>query len=404
MIEGYCDDRFLEAKTLFERNIKNGFELGGAVSVELRGKKIIDLWGGYTDQAKTTLWHENTIINVFSTTKGIAAICLLQLVEKGLLDLDEPVTTYWPEFSENAKENIPVRYLFCHKSGLCGIKTPLKTGAFTDWNLICSELAKQSTFWEPGTAHGYHGLTYGYLIGELLRRIDGRSIGTYFREEIADPLELDFWIGLPTSEFHRVSDIYPAKPSFVEKLLPILAKLPKSFFPNRLQILFDFNDTSTPVGAAFNNPRISNDEIFEANTTAWRQAEIPAANGHGSARSIAKLYGILANGGTRNEVHVLNPETIEMGRTTQAEGKDLVLGNMHTRFGLGFMLGTKDVSMGPNINSFGHGGAGGSLGFADPDNHISLGFVMNQMHRGITAWKTATEVADSVYKTLDITK
>ena len=327
---------------------------------------------------------------------------MLQLVEKGLLDLDEPVATYWPEFSENAKENIPVRYLFCHKSGLCGIKTSLKTGAFTDWNLICSELAKQSTFWEPGTAHGYHGLTYGYLIGELLRRIDGRTIGTYFREEIADPLDIDFWIGLPDSEFHRVSDIYPAKPGLIEKLLPILTKLPKSFFPNRLQILFDFNDTSTPTGAAFNNPKISNEDIFEANTSAWRQAEIPAANGHGSARSIAKLYGILANGGTRNEVHVLNPETIEIGRTTQSEGKDLVLGNMHTRFGLGFMLGTKDVSMGPNINSFGHGGAGGSLGFADPDNNISLGFVMNQMHQGITAWKTATEVADSVYKTLEI--
>jgi CubicO group peptidase (beta-lactamase class C family) len=402
MIEGYCDERFLEAKTLFEKNINNGFELGGAVSVELKGKKIIDLWGGYTDQAKTIRWEENTIINVFSTTKGIAAICLLQLIEKGLLDLDKPVATYWPEFSENAKENIPVRYLFCHKSGLCGIKTPLKTGAFTDWNLICSELAKQSTFWEPGTAHGYHGLTYGYLIGELLRRIDGRTIGTYFREEIADPLDIDFWIGLPDSEFHRVSDIYPAKPGLIEKLLPILTKLPKSFFPNRLQILFDFNDTSTPTGAAFNNPKISNGDIFEANTSAWRQAEIPAANGHGSARSIAKLYGILANGGTRNEVHVLNPETIEIGRTTQSEGKDLVLGNMHTRFGLGFMLGTKDVSMGPNINSFGHGGAGGSLGFADPDNNISLGFVMNQMHQGITAWKTATEVADSVYKTLEI--
>ena len=402
MIEGYCDDRFLEAKTLFEKNINNGFELGGAVSVELKGKKIIDIWGGYIDQAKTIRWEENTIINVFSTTKGIAAICLLQLIEKGLLDLDKPVATYWPEFSENAKENIPVRYLFCHKSGLCGIKTPLKTGAFTDWNLICSELAKQSTFWEPGTAHGYHGLTYGFLIGELLRRIDGRTIGTYFREEIADPLDIDFWIGLPDSEFHRVSDIYPAKSGLIEKLLPILTKLPKSFSPKRFQILFDFNDTSTHTGAAFNNPKISNDEIFEANTSAWRQAEIPAANGHGSARSIAKLYGILANGGNRGEVHVLNPETIELGRTTESEGKDLVLGNMHTRFGLGFMLGTKDVSMGPNINSFGHGGAGGSLGFADPDNNISLGFVMNQMHQGITAWKTATEVADSVYKTLEI--
>ena len=152
----------------------------------------------------------------------MAAITVALAVERGLLDYSEKVSHYWPEFSENAKENIPVRYLFCHKSGLCGIKTPLKTGAFTDWNLICSELAKQSTFWEPGTAHGYHGLTYVFLIGELLRRIDGRTIGTYFREEIADPLDIDFWIGLPDSEFHRVSDIYPAKSGLIEKLLTCL--------------------------------------------------------------------------------------------------------------------------------------------------------------------------------------
>ena len=172
--------------------------------------------------------------------------------------------------------------------------------------------------------------------------------------------------------------------------------------PGRAKFLLDFGDTSKPVGAAFNNPPISSNRGMEANTKQWRNAEIPAANGHGTARSIAKLYGILANGGSRDGIHVLSPETIEKARQTQSDGKDLVLGGMRTRFGLGFMLGTENVSMGPNPNAFGHGGAGGSLGFSDPDNNISLGFVMNQMHQGITAWKTATDVAESVYKALSL--
>jgi CubicO group peptidase (beta-lactamase class C family) len=241
-------------------------------------------------------------------------------------------------------------------------------------------------------------------VGELLRRIDGRTIGNYFREEIAEPLDLDFWIGLPDSEFHRVSDIYPSKPSPLQFLFPLIAKLPRFLLPGPTKFLVDFGDTSKPVGAAFNNPPISSNEGMEANTKKWRNAEIPAANGHATARSIAKLYGVLANGGSLDDFHLLSPDTIERGRETQSDGKDLVLGGMHTRFGLGFMLGTENVSMGPNPNAFGHGGAGGSLGFSDPDNHISLGFVMNQMHPGITAWKTATDVAESVYKSLSIIK
>lgn len=402
MVRGYCDENFFEARHIFEKSISSGFELGGSIAVEVKGKKVIDLWGGYLDHSQSKLWEENTLVNVFSTTKGIAAICLLQLIEKGLLDIEKPVSEYWPEFSANGKDHIPVKYLFCHKAGLCGVREPLQSGAFSDWELITSELARQEPLWEPGTAHGYHAITYGHLVGELLRKIDGRTIGEYFKEEIAEPLDLDFWIGLPDSEFDRVSDIYPSKPGPLQYLFPLLTKLPRFMLPGRAKFLKDFGDTSKPVGAAFNNPPISSSEEMEANTKKWRNAEIPAANGHGTARSIAKLYGILANGGSRDGIHILSPETIEKGRQTQSDGKDLVLGGMRTRFGLGFMLGTENVSMGPNPNAFGHGGAGGSLGFSDPDNNISLGFVMNQMHPGITAWKTATDVAESVYKTLSL--
>ena len=405
MINGYCDERFVEAKKIFEERIDSGFELGCAITLEVEGEVVLDLWGGHSDLDKTEDWKEDTIVNVFSTTKGMAAMCLLQLVEKGLIDLDAPVSQYWPEFAANGKEAIPVRYLLCHKSGLCGVREPLDQGSFTNWELICSELAKQEPFWEPGTAHGYHAITYGHLVGEVVRRVSGKSIGQYFNDEIAEPLNLDFWIGLPEDKFSRVTDINPDKPGLLQKILmPILSKFPKSLAPGSLKMLLDFADSTTPTGAAFNNPKMSMQTgEMEANTAKWRKAEIPAANGHGTARSIAKLYGALAIGGSRDGVHVLSPETIEMARQTESDGKDLVLGQLHTRFGLGFMLGTEDVSMGPNKDAMGHGGAGGSLGFADPDNKISLGFTMNQMHPGITAWKTATDVAESVYKTLNIT-
>ena len=405
MINGYCDERFLEAKKIFEESINSGFELGCAITLEVEGEVVLDLWGGHSDLDKTEEWKEDTIVNVFSTTKGMAAMCLLQLVEKGLIDLDVPVSQYWPEFAAGGKETIPVRYLLCHKSGLCGVREPLEQGSFTNWDLICSELAKQEPFWEPGTAHGYHAITYGHLVGEVVRRVSGKSIGQYFNDEIAVPLNLDFWIGLPEDKFNRVTNINPDKPGLLQKILmPILSKLPRSLAPGSLKMLLDFVDPTTPAGAAFNNPKMSMQAgEMEANTAKWRKAEIPAANGHGTARSIAKLYGALAIGGSRDGVHVLSPETIEMARQTESDGKDLVLGQLHTRFGLGFMLGTEDVSMGPNKDAMGHGGAGGSLGFADPDNKISLGFTMNQMHPGITAWKTATEVAESVYKTLNIT-
>ena len=404
MVNGYCDEKFVEAKKIFEESIDSGFELGCAITLEVEGKVVLDLWGGHANLDKTEDWKEDTIVNVFSTTKGMASICLLQLVEKGLLDLDAPVSQYWPEFAANGKEAMPIRYLLCHKSGLCGVREPLDHGSFTNWELICSELAKQEPFWEPGSAHGYHALTFGHLVGEVVRRVSGKTIGQYFNDEIAKPLDLDFWIGLPEDKFSRVTDIQPNMPGLMQKIMmPILSRIPRFAAPNLVKMLLDFQDPTTVSGAAFNNPQMKMDpKNMEANTREWRLAEIPAANGHGTARSIAKLYGALAIGGSKDGVHVLNPETIELARQTESDGKDLVLGQIHTRFGLGFMLGTEDVSMGPNKNSMGHGGAGGSLGFADIDNKISLGFTMNQMHEGITAWKTATDVAASVYKTLNL--
>jgi CubicO group peptidase (beta-lactamase class C family) len=405
-VNGYCDERFIEAKEIFEQSISSGFELGCAITLEIEGEVVLDLWGGHANLEKTEKWKKDTIVNVFSTTKGMASMCLLQLVEKGLIDLDAPVSQYWPEFASNGKEVIPVRYLLCHKSGLCGVREPLDYGSFTNWELICSELAKQEPFWEPGTSHGYHALTFGHLVGELVRRVSGKTIGKYFNDEIAKPLDLDFWIGLPEDKFSRVTNIQPNIPGLLQKIMmPILSRIPRFAAPRLIRMLLDMQDPTTASGAAFNNPQMKMDpENMEANTREWRMAEIPAANGHGTARSIAKLYGALAIGGSRDGVHVLNPETIEMARQTESDGKDLVLGHIHTRFGLGFMLGTEDVSMGPNKNSMGHGGAGGSLGFADIDNKISLGFTMNQMHEGITAWKTATDVAESIYNTLNISK
>lgn len=398
MTKGYCDEKFREAREVFEKSISSGFELGAAIAIEIEGEMVMDLWGGTDNPDTNSEWSENTIVNVFSTTKGVAAICLLQLVEENLVDLDTPVAKYWPEFAQNGKENIPIRYLFCHKSGLSGISKPLPDDAWYDWDLICESLAEQSPWWEPGSAHGYHAITYGHLVGEIVRRVSGKTIGEYFRQHIGDPLDLDFWIGLPDSEFYRVSNLKPSLTTPLQNLLmPLIKLMPNKILPPFIRMLLDFTDTSTIPGAAFSNPSLSMEEPFYVNEPEWRKAEIPAANGHGTARSLAKLYGILANGGKRDGVHVLKPETIEMARKTESDGNDLVLGGIHSKFGLGFMLGTEHVSMGPGSGSFGHGGAGGSLGFADPDNKISLGFIMNQMHPGITAWKTAIDVAEIIY-------
>jgi CubicO group peptidase (beta-lactamase class C family) len=363
-IHGHCDERFAAVREAFEASFASG-EVGAAVAVHHGGALVVDLWGGSKDAAGTQPWERDTIVNVYSTTKGMTALCAHRLVEEGRLDLDAPVAAYWPEFAAAGKENLPVRYLLSHQAGLPAVKAPLPADALYDWDGMCAALAAQAPWWEPGTRHGYHALTFGYLIGEIVRRIDGRSLGTYFREEIAAPLGLDFHIGLPESEHERVADMIPA-PSAGDPSQDMLAKF--------------MEDAGEMTGLAFNNPKPGKDAM---NTKAWRTAEIPAGNGHGDARSLARVYGCLASGGALDGVRLLAPESIAQARTEQAMGPDAVLMGMPMRFGLGFMLRQDFMPLGSHESAFGHPGAGGSIGYADPELGLGFGYVMNQMQQGM---------------------
>lgn len=379
-VEGECDPRFERVRRTFEKSFEAG-EVGAAVAITLDGRPVVDLWGGFADAARTRPWQRNTIVNVYSTTKGVTAICAHRLVETHRLDLDAPVARYWPEFAQAGKERMPVRFLLSHQAGLPAVRKILPQDALYYWNAMCAALAAETPWWEPGTKHGYHALTYGFLVGELIRRIDGRSVGGYFRDELALPLGLDFWIGLPGREHVRCADMIPAPPGAAgaEDVLEQFSK-----------------NASEMVRLTFNNPPGRRGHV---NSPEWREAEIPAGNGHGDARSLARLYGALACGGELDGVHVLSKQAIDRARTEQAFGKDEVLG-FPMRFGLGFMLRHDLMPLGPNASAFGHAGAGGSIAFADPEARIGFAYVMNQMQGGTTGDPRGFRLIGALYKCL----
>ncbi len=381
-IAGTCDARFNAVRETFAENFATLGETGAAVAVTLDGQPVVDLWAGYADVERTRPWPRDAIVNVYSTTKGITAICAHRLVDQGRLDLDAPVATYWPEFAEAGKADLPVRYLLSHRAGLPAVRRPLHPAAIYEWDTMASALAAQEPWWEPGTRHGYHALTYGWLVGEVIRRITGKSVGTFFRDEIAAPLGIDFHIGLSAAAEARVVPLIPPPPPTPEQI---------SLFTEILK------DTESMLAKAFINPPIAPDAM---NTAAWRRAEIPAANGHTTARALARLYGALANGGNVNGFRVLSRESIERALEEQADGPDAVL-PLHTRFGLGFMRSTPQEPIGPNPRTFGHGGMGGSMAFADPDAHVGFGYTMNEMHMGL--WlidPRAVALINAVYASL----
>ena len=367
-VQGSCDPRFEKLRSVFAQSFDRPDkpEVGAAVAVWRGGKLVADLWGGFADAAKTKPWARDTIANVYSTTKGMAALCALRLAERGALDLDAPVARYWPEFAASGKAAIPVRWLLTHQAGLAAVREKLPDEALFDPRVVCEALAAQAPWWEPGTQHGYHAVTFGHLVGEVVRRVDGRTLGNYFREELAQPLGLDFHVGVPESALARCAEMIPT---------PVA--------PGEKDVLATFateGGGASVTAFAFNNPRQRRGTV---NSEAWRRAELPAANGHSDARSLAKVYGILAAGGAHEGVHVLSPEWTLRARTEQVFGKDAVLMGMPTRFGLGFMLRHDLLPLGPNKNSFGHPGAGGSIAFADPDAGIGFAYVMNQMQAGV---------------------
>jgi CubicO group peptidase (beta-lactamase class C family) len=361
-VHGICDVRFERVRDALSENFTKHGEVGASLAVMVDGRMVVDLWAGHTDADRTRPWESDTIVNAWSTTKGIVATCAHRLVDQGKLDLDAPVAKYWPEFAQAGKAEIPVRYLLSHQAGLPAIRKPLPLGSAFDWNVMTQALAEEEPWWEPGTKHGYHAFTYGWLIGEVMRRITGQSVGTYFREEIAEPLGLDFHIGLAAKYDSRTAEMIPAD-------------LPQ---PGETNFLIEMlsDPESMPFKVLANPPDLFQPGVV--NTREWRAAEIPAANGHGNARAIARLYGALARGGELDGVRVLSPEAIKRATVEQASGRDEVMG-LDLRIALGFVLTSADATLGPNPSAFGHSGAGGSLGFADPDAKVGFGYAMNRM-------------------------
>ena len=383
-IGGECDSGFSRVREAFAENFDNQREVGAAVAIVVDGRLVVDLWGGHRDEKRTRLWNRDTLVNVYSTTKGLMAVCAHQLVSSGKLDLDAPVARYWPEFAQAGKKDLPVRFLLSHRAGLPAISKPLPAEALFDWDVMCSALAEQQPWWKPGEKHGYHAMTFGFLVGELIRRITGESPRDYLRTKLAAPLHADFQIGLSERDENRVAEIIAAPP-------------PPPGAPNPMAALLSAKPESVTARTLANPPSVSAPGV--SNSPAWRRAQLPAANGHGTARALAQVYGALSRSGEIGGVRVIAPEAIRRFSEEQSSGLDEVL-LIPTRFSLGFMMSLPSASMGPGTRSFGHPGAGGSLGFADPDAKIGFGYIMNQMNAGILIDQRATALINALYQSL----
>jgi CubicO group peptidase (beta-lactamase class C family) len=373
-IHGSCDPRFAAVKRAFAASFEEGLEIGACFAATIDGELVVDLWAGHADRACRRSWERDTIVNVYSTTKAMTALCALMLVDRGELDLDAPVARYWPEFAQAGKAALPVRYLLSHTSGLAGFAEPIPAEALYDWDRIVGLLALQEPMWEPGARSGYHSLTFGYLIGEVVRRITGRTLGTFFREEVAEPLGADFHIGLADEHEPRVGEIIPPE-------------------------AIDAGDEIRSAALAakvLGNPPITGDI---ANQRAWRAAEIPAANGQGNARSVARVGAAMACGGELDGVRLLGSATLKRAIEEQCYGKDLVLG-VPIRWGLGFGLTSKEIPVGPNPRAFFWGGWGGSLVVIDLDARLSFSYVMNKMGSGPIGHARSFRTAAALFRSL----
>jgi len=367
-IQGRVHPKFARVRDAFAQEFRDGNEVGASLCLTLEGETVVDLWAGFMDGKRTQPWQRDTLANVYSTTKGITALAAHRLVDEGRLDLDAPVARYWPEFAQAGKERLPVRWLLSHQAGLCAVAKPLAPEAIYDWDAMTRLLAEQAPWWEPGTAHGYHALTFGWLVGEVVRRIRGQKIGDVVREEIARPLGVEFEIGFGPELDPRVAPLlqgplHPPPPG--QAGLDMLTQIQQN--PEGM------------LARTFANPPLL---AISPNDRAWRAAELAAANGHSNAFSLARIYGALANGGAIDGVELLSREAVEHARAEQVKGPDRVL-PLETRLALGFFLPTAAEPLGPNPRVFGHGGAGGSYSMADPEHRLSFGYVMNLMHTGL---------------------
>jgi CubicO group peptidase (beta-lactamase class C family) len=374
-VQGSFDDRFQAVKDGLEANLRSGEDLGASIVINLEGETVMDVWGGFRDTERTVPWTEDTITNVWSTTKTVTNLAALVLAARGELDVYEPVATYWPEFAANGKQDIEVRHLLSHTSGVSGWDQPVVTEDIYDWETSTARLAAQAPWWKPGTASGYHALNQGHLVGEVVRRISGKTLKEFVATEIAGPLGADFQIGAKAADWDRIADVVPPPP-----------------LPFDLSTL----DPESPTYKTMTGPGPSAET---ANTPGWRQADIGAANGHGNARSVARILSTISLGGEVDGVRLLSPKTIDLIFDEQADGVDVVLG-VPLRFGIGYGLPSESVPYLPKGRICFWGGWGGSMIIMDLDRRLTFAYMMNKMAPGIIGSDRSAGYLEAVYRAL----
>lgn len=370
-IEGHVAPGWERVREAFAANFAAGREVGASFAVLRDGEPVVELRGGFADRARTRPWQADTLVNVYSSTKGLAALCVALLVERGKLAYEQPVASVWPEFAAAGKGALTIAQLLSHQGGLSGVTVPIALRDYADHEKIARILAAQAPLFAPGQS-GYHAITHGFLAGELVRRVTGATLGAFLRREIAEPLGADVWIGLPEREDARAAEMVapPAGPN-----------LPLPDNPAARAAL-----ASPPL-----EPEIPNQRW-------WRAAEIPAANGHANAAGLARVYGMLARGGELGGRRFLSRETLAAATSERVHRPDLVL-SFPMRWAAGFLL-NNGLTYGPNESTFGHSGWGGSFGCADPDAKLGIGYAMNQMYANLLGDPRSLDLIDAVYASL----
>lgn len=371
-VRGLCPPKFDAVRAAFEANFAEGLELGARFAFAIEGEIVVDLIGGWADRAQTRPFAEDTLAPVFSTTKAVASFMIARLVGEGRLSYGQRVIDLWPAFGQAGKADVTVGQVLSHQAGLCGLPGTMEAADWFDWDAVCARLAAMTPLWPPGTASGYHPVTFGYLAGEIFRRVDGRTLGTALREDIAQPLGLDLWIGLPEAEDHRVADV--RRPPAMPDLGPITE-------PKRLAF---FTRWASPGGRG---------------EAAWRRAEIPSANGHATAPALALLMAALASDGDLGVSRVLPAGVAAEAARQRIAGDDLVL-PYRMSWGAGFIRNEGLGIYGPGRETFGHSGWGGSCAFADPERGVSGAYVMNRQSAELIADARARRLIEAAYASL----
>lgn len=371
-IHGLCPDRFAGVRAAFEDNFATGQELGARFSLVQRGELVVDLWAGFADRQRSQPFDERTLTPVFSTTKAIAALLIARLVDARKLDYAQRVADVWPEFAQAGKQDITVEQVMSHQEGLSGFPDEMEPSLWFDWDAVCAKLAAMAPLWPPGTASGYHPITFGYLAGEIFRRVDGRTMGTALREDLAGPFGLDLWIGLPDAEHGRVADLQ--RPNGLPNFGEINAATKAAFLTS----------WSSPAGRG---------------QAEWRRIEIPSANGHATAPALARLIGALANDGWLDGETILSPALIAEASRERIHGQDLVLPFVMS-WGAGFMRNSAVKVWGPGEQTFGHSGWGGSCAFADPETGLAGAYVMNKQSTDLIGDARAKRLIEAAYAAL----